>query len=83
MVSNGDWVLVASLRRQLYGPLYALLLQYEGEGWRLRRQGHGWRFYCPCGSPHDPRRDGMVAISSTPQNAHSHYLRVRRSITGH
>ena len=84
MAKQGEWVTVKSARSEIgYPQLYALLLVKEAEGWELRRQGHGWWFYCPCNGQHDPRKAGMVTINKTPQNKSSHFRRVRDALNGH
>lgn len=84
MAKQGEWVSVKSARSEIdYPQLYSLLQAKERQGWRLRRQGHGWWFYCPCDGQHDPRNAGMVSISHSPRNKSSHYRRVRDALNGH
>ena len=58
-------------RRELPAVLYELVGELAGCGWRIRRQGHKFRLYCPCGT-------GTVRIDGTPQNAENQARRARR-----
>jgi len=55
--------------------IYGLLQKYERLGWVLKRQGHKFRFFCPCGL-------NAVSVNGSPQNAKRHADRVEREI-GH
>lgn len=71
---SGEWITLADVGRREVDPVvYDLLVELIGRGWRLRRQGHKFRVYCPCG---DLR--GMVRIDGTPQNPENHVRRARR-----
>ena len=71
----GEWVSVKDVsRREVDDVIYDLLVELEERGWRLRRQGHKFYAYCPCGGD-----DGsMVRIDGTPRNPTGHAGRARR-----
>lgn len=63
-----QWVAARDERSSMRPEMYAVVVELEAQGWRLRRQGHGWRMYCPCGAggaafpiPHTPANPANVA----------------------
>ncbi|HZL05997.1 MAG TPA: hypothetical protein VFE45_11380 [Coriobacteriia bacterium] len=70
----GDWLTaVSAVRREVDPEVYAVLVVLDARRWRIRRQGHKFRAYCPCGS------DGSsVRIDGTPRNPSQHARRVLR-----
>ena len=54
-----EWITLADVGRREVDPvIYVLLADLTREGWRLRRQGHKFYAFCPCGDPggQDPDR---------------------------
>lgn len=68
-------IAVSSVRREVDDEIFAVLEEFEAKGWRLRRQGHKFYFYCPCGN-------GKVRVDGTPRSPSSQARRVRREL-GH
>lgn len=68
-----DWVdKPAAVRRECKPETAAVVIELMGKGWRVRRQGHKFRLYCPCG-------DGRPLVcNGTPRNDHTHAERLRR-----
>jgi hypothetical protein len=64
-----EWLSLSSVRSSVHPGIYEVLEELDGLGWRIRRQGHNLRVYCPCdrdsggrgvavpGSPRVPERD--------------------------
>jgi hypothetical protein len=67
----GEWLAVSSVRREVKPQVYAVLVELERDGWRLRRQGHKFKAYCPCGG-------GIVTVNGTPRNPDWEARRIRR-----
>ena len=68
-----EWIELSDVGRREVDPvIYQLLADLTGDGWRLRRQGHKFYVYCPCG---DPR--GRIRVDGTPQNPHRQARRIR------
>ena len=58
-----DWIDLRDVGRREVAPvIYQLLADLIGAGWRLRRQGHKFYLYCPCGDP-----QGRIRVDGTPQ----------------
>lgn len=67
-----DFIELADVgRREVPDVIYELLSELVGGGWRIRRQGHKFYLYCPCGT-------GKIRIDGTPQNAVTQARRARR-----
>lgn len=75
-LGKGDWVAASDIRRETKPPVYEVLLDAEELGWRIRRQGHKFRIYCPCGG----ETGTTIRVDGTPRNADSHSERVRREM---
>lgn len=76
-MSTLEWVRVADVQREVDDKILAVLEEFEPLGWRLRRQGHKFRFYCPCGP-----NGTMLRVDGTPRNPEQQAKRLRREI-GH
>jgi hypothetical protein len=65
--SHGSWpeTELDEAQRALHKDIYAVVEWAVNEkDYRLRKQGHGFYLYCPCG-----QRDlGMVRVDHTPRN---------------
>lgn len=70
-----EFISVSAVRAEIDDAVFRVLRTYEAVGWRLRRQGHKFSFYCPCGS-------SRVRIDGTPRNPQQHAKRIEREI-GH
>jgi hypothetical protein len=74
----GEWLTsIASVRREVAPEVYAVLVELGSRGWRVRRQGHKFRAYCPCGD-----NGSMVRIDGTPRSPVQHARRALRE-AGH
>ena len=59
-----QWITLADVGRREVDPIiYDLLADLTAKGWRLRRQGHKFYVFCPCGDP-----GGKIRIDGTPRN---------------
>lgn len=67
-------IAVSSVRREVHDEVFEVLEEYEERGWRLRRQGHKFYFYCPCGN-------SKVRIDGTPRNPSGAARRIRRELS--
>lgn len=75
---SGQWITLADVGRREVDPvIYDVLVELTARDWRLRRQGHKFYAYCPCG---DPR--GKIRIDGTPQNPANQARRALRQ-AGH
>lgn len=74
MSPNFAVVAVSSVRREVDTEVFAVLEDFEPKGWLLRRQGHKFYFYCPCGH-------SKVRIDGTPRNPSSAARRIRRELS--
>jgi len=66
------------VRRSLKPEIYVVVVEMvETHGWKLRRQGHGYRLFCPC-----PRSGGGrgVPVPGTPANPGNAAKRLRRNL---
>lgn len=72
-MGNGRWVDPKSVRREVADAIYEALLDAQEQGWRLRRQGHKFRLYCPCGK-------GTIRVDGTPRSPEWVARRVRRDL---
>lgn len=73
-MTHGQWIAQASdVRRELPPEVYAVLADLMSRGWRLRRQGHKFRVYCPCGDG-----AGHFAINGSPRNPAAHARQLAR-----
>lgn len=63
--SMSDWLEAIDLRGKVKKEIYDACVQLAAAGWKFRRQGHGYRAYCPC-----DRADGGrgVPIPGSPPN---------------
>ncbi len=68
---SGEWVSAHAVRGEVSSVVHEVLKSLETKGWRIRRQGHKFYLYCPCGG-------GRVRVDGTPQNAENQARRVRR-----
>lgn len=60
---SDDWVVVADVRREIDKDIFRVLEDLEKQGWKLKRQGHKFYIYCPCGE------DGSsIRVDGTPKN---------------
>ena len=74
MGKSGDEVGLPEARRGLVKEIYEVVeALVRDEGWWLRRQGHKYALYCPCGS-----EGGFVTLPGTPKNAGAAAKTVRR-----
>ena len=62
------------VRRSMAPEIYDVVIELHRRGWQLRRQGHGWRMYCPCGD-----RAGQFVIPHTPPSPGNVARRMRRN----
>lgn len=62
-MGTGDWVEPADVSGELHKDVLAAVKVLVEAGWRLRRQGHKFYLYCPCG-------DGgaQLRVDGTPKN---------------
>ena len=70
---SGEWVAAYKVRREVPPVVYDVLKDLESKGWRIRRQGHKFKLYCPC-------KEGTVSVNGTPKNPDNHAQRVRRLV---
>lgn len=68
---TGEWVSAQDVGREVSPVVHRVLKELETKGWRLRRQGHKFYLYCPCGT-------GRIRVDGTPQNPDSQAKRIRR-----
>lgn len=72
---SGEWVEDVSTIRATIGPdQYAAVEPLAKAGWRIRRQGHAFRLYCPC--PAEPH--STVRVDGTPRNPTMQARRITR-----
>ena len=67
----GEWVELSSVRREIDKEVYGALEPLAAEGWRLRRQGHKFLLYCPCG-----HGGTWVRVDGSPSNPKNHARRI-------
>lgn len=67
----GDWVDLPSVRREIDKDVYNVLSKLVAADWRLRRQGHKFLLYCPCGPG-----GTWVRVDGTPANPKNHARRI-------
>ncbi|HYO17518.1 MAG TPA: hypothetical protein VES02_02470 [Dermatophilaceae bacterium] len=68
-----DWIDLRDVGRREVAPvIYQLLADVIGADRRLRRQGHKFYLYCPCGDP-----QGRIRVDGTPQNPDRQARRIR------
>jgi hypothetical protein len=48
-----------------------VVVELLARGWRVRREGHKFALYCPCG-------ESIIRVNGTPQNDHSHAIKIKR-----
>lgn len=69
-----QWIELSEVGRREVEPVtYRLLEDLVAQGWRLRRQGHKFYVFCPCGDP-----GGRIRIDGTPRDAETQARRARR-----
>lgn len=68
-----EWPKVSDVRDELKPPIYRVIKKYAKSGWRLRRQGHKFYFYCPCG-------EDWVRIDGTPRDADRRAKQIEQEI---
>lgn len=49
-MGSGDWVDPKDVSSEIHKDVLAVVRVLTSSGWRLRRQGHKFYMYCPCGS---------------------------------
>ena len=63
-MGSGDWVDLKDVSSEIHKDVLAVVRVLTSSGWRLRRQGHKFYMYCPCGS------DGaQLRIDGSPKNS--------------
>jgi len=72
-MAKGEWVDPSGVRREVPDVIYELLLEALERGWRLRREGHKFRLYCPCGK-------GTIRVDGTPRSPEWAARRIRRDM---
>jgi hypothetical protein len=74
-VLEGEWVELTNVRREVPQQIYAVIAELcRTRGFKVRRQGHKFYLYCPCGT------DGaMISVPGTPRNADVAARRLRRA----
>lgn len=72
-MSSGEVVAARSVRREVHKSIYEVLVEAEQDGWAVRRQGHKFWLYCPCGQ-------GKVSVPGTPRSGDWAARRIRRDI---
>lgn len=60
-----DWLKVRALRGKVPKEVYDACAQLADDGWKFRKQGHGYRAYCPCQRANGGRG---VPIPGSPPN---------------
>lgn len=68
---SGEWVSAHDVRREISPVVHEVLKELENKAWRIRRQGHKFYLYCPCGT-------GRIRVDGTPQNADTQARRIDR-----
>lgn len=63
-MGNGDWLDVADASNEIHKDVLAAVRALVAVGWRLRRQGHKFYLYCPCGP-----EGAQLRVDGTPRNA--------------
>lgn len=53
----------------------AIAYAYHEKGFSIRKQGHGYGLYCPCGG-----RLNFVRVDGTPRNPTWHARKIRRAV---
>ncbi|GAB4083311.1 hypothetical protein GCM10028783_42620 [Modestobacter muralis] len=72
-MGQGDWVDVSAVRREVDPAIYSVLQDLEAANWRLRRQGHKFGLYCPCGEG-----GTWIRVDGTPRNPAGQARRIKR-----
>jgi len=73
-VSTGDWVEFRDIKSEIDKDMRPGVEALVAKGWRLRRQGHKFRAYCPCGHP-----EGQTRIDGSPKDMQRHRDRLERA----
>lgn len=55
------WLRPSTIRRSVDAEIFVVLLKLDDLGWKLSKQGHGYRVYCPC----DTAGRGVAVPSSS------------------
>ena len=77
-MGSGEWInSAASVRSEIDKEVFGVVEELMGAGWRLRRQGHKFRIYCPC--PDGDATRATIAVNGTPKNPSTHARQVRRA----
>jgi hypothetical protein len=60
----GEWVDPKDVSGEIHKDVLAVVRVLAVSGWRLRRQGHKFYMYCPCGS-----NGAQLRVDGTPRNS--------------
>ena len=74
-MGQGDWVTLRQVRREIDDDVLKALEPLEEAGWRLRRQGHKFGLYCPCGPG-----GTWVRVDGSPKNPRTALRRIRQQV---
>jgi hypothetical protein len=71
---SGEWVSASDVASEVHKDVFAALLELEAGGWRIRRAGHKFQVYCPCG-----RGGAKFSVGGTVSNPGNVARRIRRN----
>lgn len=63
-MGSGEWLDAADVANEIDKDVLAAVRVLMAFGWRLRRQGHKFYLYCPCGPG-----GAQLRVDGTPRNA--------------
>ena len=43
-----EWIQASTLRKKLDKEVFAAVMELDAQGWKITKQGHAYRSYCPC-----------------------------------
>jgi hypothetical protein len=69
-----DYVDIADLRRSVDKVIYEALKELDALGWKIRKQGHNIRLYCPCG-----HQSGAFSVGGTVRSPGDTAKRIRKN----
>lgn len=65
-----DWLAPADLRGKVDSPVFeAVKWLHDEKRWKIRKQGHGYRVYCPCKHEEGGTSAAVPGTSGRPESA--------------
>lgn len=74
-MSPPEWIPASRLRGNVKPEIFVALEELERQGWKFRKQGHGYRAYCPCDTRNGGRGAAIPGSPGRPGNAAKRLLR--------